>query len=94
MIPISNKDISRIFGNAYLKEQKAKGFDSFYLHRKREGASLYWFIMGDRNNRKAVVRQIRSTIILGKLLGVEDKFEQEYEAWEGILNKTKTFSFE
>ncbi len=88
MIPVSEKDVSRIFGNVYLKEQKAKGFDAFYLFKKREGASLYWFIMGDKNDRKTIVRRLRSDIVLGKLLGVEDKFEQEYEAWEKILKKT------
>ncbi len=89
MIPVSDKDISRIFGNAYLKEQKRKGHESFYLYKKREGASLLWFIMSDKSNRKSIVRRIRSNIILGKILGVEDKFEQEYDTWINILAKTK-----
>lgn len=92
MIPISEKDISRIFGKAYLNEKKASGIDAFYLFKKREGASLFWFIMGDKNNKKTIVRRLRSTINLSKLLGVDDKFEQEYESWEKILSETEQYN--
>ncbi len=88
MIPISEKDISRVFGKAFLLEKKENGFDAFYLFKKRSGATLYWFIMGDKNNAKTIVRRLRSDIILSKLLGVDNKFEQEYEAWEKVLEKS------
>jgi hypothetical protein len=93
MIPVSNKDVSRIFGKAYLQELKEKGFEDFNIFKKRDGASIYWLLLGHKKGQRTVIRRIRSLIVLSKIFGVEDKFEQEYDAWIEILKKTDTKTY-
>ena len=87
MIPISDKDMSRIFGAKYFQNLRESGFDEFYLEKIEQGASNFWYIKGKKYGKITIVRKIRSEVILGKILGVQDKFSKEYDEWEKIVGK-------
>jgi len=88
MIPISDKDMSRVFGKQYFLSKKEKGFTEFYLEKNVQGNSTFWYLKGKQYGKITIVRKIRSQIILGNILGVPDKFGVEYDEWMKILNKT------
>lgn len=85
MIPISDKDMKRVFGKKYFFNLKEKGFEEFGLEKIEQGVSTLWFIKAKKYNKLSIVRKLRSDIILGKILGVDDKFAKEYDEWLKIV---------
>lgn len=82
MIPISNRDIARAFGRAWLDEQKEKGNTEFFLQKRMESSEKKWFIL---NNKGRIAKRTRSDLVLGKLLGCDGHIEQSYDEWVKIF---------
>jgi len=85
MIEVSSQDISRAFGKSWTEDKIMSGVTSFYLLRIEQYGEIKWIIL---DQRKRILKRIRSKIVLGKILGVEETdVEKGYEIWLNLTSK-------